>query len=330
MRDNVIPLHPEGVPEDDIYASFLSFWLSERAESTSQAYLKDLSYLRNFLNLGEVVDVVRFLLTSTSLQVNRRIQAWKQNILDRSLAPNTLKRRLGTVRALLSVARSLGLTSVELSVRNVPLYRVKDAHGPTPETIAQMIQLLSEEDSPQASRNESVVRLAYEIGLRRQEICFLDVQDVDLAASRILVTGKGREQKESLALPSPTRDALARWLRYRGSWPGPLFISLSTNCREQQLSGTSIYRIIREVGKCVGSPTIVRPHGLRRAAINQAVTIASVREACRFSRHKDVRSLQEYFDHQEGAQSVISDALAAGVESANETRAPGDQGYDTE
>jgi integrase/recombinase XerC len=327
MEENVVPLHPEGFPGGNTAAEFLAFFLGERREATAQAYVKDISYLRHFLRLETDADVVDFLLTSSPLHVNGVVQAWKLDMVSRSLSPNTIKRRLGTVRALLSEAGRMGLSSVRLSVRNVPLYRVKKTLSPARETVAQMVLLLSQDHSAWGARAEAIVRCAYELGLRRLEISRLDLRDVDLPHGRISVDGKCR--RETLALTSTCSAAITRWLNYRGAWQGPLLVSLSSNSRGHRLSGTSVYRIVREAAERAGSPTPVPPHSLRRAAINEALGIADASETCVFSRHRDIRSLQEYVS-QDSAQGRISEALAAGLETANGTGAPGDQGHGLE
>jgi integrase/recombinase XerC len=331
MSGEVIPLHPERLPEDDTYEAFLSFFLGERAKSTSQAYLKDISYLGKYLGLGEVVEVVRFLLESSPLLVNLQIQEWRRFMTeDSTLAPSSTNRRLSTIRALLHTARSLGLTSVELSTKNVPGGRIKDVRGPDPDTITKMLETLSHDDSPKAARDLNIIFLAYSLGMRRNEIRMLDVEHVDLQASRISIQGKGRgqHQREEMTLPTTLRDSLASWLRHRGHAKGALFLNLSSNSKGERLSGTSVYRIARQAGELVGSPTIVRPHGLRRSAINQAIASAGIREVCAFSRHRDLRSLQQYLDPEESAQADISSALAAGLDIANGTGAPGEQSHE--
>ena len=326
MEDNVVPLHPEERPRTEAYADFLSFFLGERMDSTAHAYLQDISYLADFLNLVSVVHAVRFLLESHPLQVNQRIQAWKASMA--GLAPNTINRRLATIRSLLGTARSLGLTGVELSVKNVTGCRTKDVRGPDLAAVARMIALLAQDDSPSGARGEAIVRLAYELGLRRKEISSIDIEDLDLEGFRVRVKGKGRNCTV-LYLPSPTRAALKRWLDYRGTGPGPLFINLSSNSRGERLSTTSIYRIVRSAGERAGSPIPVRPHGLRRAAINGALEIAGVKETCQFSRHRDIRSLHEYMDPDERAQADISKYLAAGPKGAGSTVESGEQSHET-
>jgi integrase/recombinase XerC len=328
MEDNVIPLHLEGFPETDIYEDFLSLFLGERMESTAQAYIQDVSYLAGFLRMPSIVQAVSFLLESHPLKVNQRIQAWKASMA--RLAPNTINRRLATIRSLLGAARSLGLTGVELSVKNIDSQRTKDVRGPDPEAVARMIASLSRDGSPCGARDEAIVRLAYELGLRRKEISSIDTEDLDLEGSRVRVKGKGGHWTV-LRLPSPTKVTLKRWLGCRGTGPGPLFINLSSNSHGERLSTTSIYRIVRSAGERAGSSLPVRPHGLRRAAINKALTIAGMKEACQFSRHKDIRSLQQYFDPDENAQIEISTVLAAGtgVPALIRTAIPGEQGHDT-
>jgi len=329
MEDNVVLLHPEGRPETEVYADFLSFFLRERMESTAHAYFQDISYLADFLNLASAIQAVRFLLESHPLQVNQRIQAWKASIA--GLAPNTINRRLATIRSLLGTARSLGLTSVELAIKNAPGWRVKDVRGPDPSTIAKMLEQLASDESPIAARDLCIVYLAYSLGLRRKEISSLNVDDVDLKGCTISIMGKGC-RRAVLSLPICNRNSQARWLSYRralGTRSVALFINLSSNSKGQRLSTTSIYRIIRSAGERAGSPLPVRPHGLRRAAINEALSFAGVRETCQFSRHKDIRSLQEYMDPDERAQAEISEHLVAWTEKSGNTGEPGEQSHET-
>lgn len=313
MTGKLIPLRPEGVPQDDTSVDCLSFLLSERSESTARAYLQDLTYLGRYLNLS-VDQVVHFLCESPPLLVNRKVQEWKRHMVDRGLAPNTVNRRLSCIRALLHTARSLGISSVELATKNVNGGRVKDVRGPSQETVAMMLDQLTRVSSPRGARDACLVALAFSLGLRRQEIHLLDVDDVHLQASSIVITGKGGRRQE-LDLPPLTRDLLAHWLHFRtslGSTP-PLFVSLATNGGLQRLSTTSIYKVIRAAGEVAGSPVPVRPHGLRRTAINEALSIAGVFAASSFARHRDIRTTMEYVDATDSVRAEISEILDAGL-----------------
>lgn len=312
---NVVPIHPEGSPQEDDYRDFLDFFLGERAPSTRVAYLKDLGYLARFLGLPSVNDAVAFLLGSRALEVNLRISDWKQQML-KCLSPATAGRRLATIRGLLHAARSLGLTTVELAVKDTPGGRIKDVRGPDPGTVARMLEILGQDDSPRAKRDLAIAYLATSLALRRQEIRDIDVSDVDLAASKIRIRCKGG-QKTTMSLPPQVVDVIGLWLHHRqslGARSTALFINLASNSKEERLSTTSIYRTIIRAGEQAGSPIPVRPHGLRRAAINEALSIAGLTGASAFARHKDIRSTMEYIDIDEDVQAEISKRLASGLE----------------
>ena len=158
--------------------------------------------------------------------------------------------------------------------------------------------------------------MLYDLALRRTEVVSLDCEDVDLEAANPRVLGKGRLQKESLSVPTCGKTVLADWIAVRGDWEGPLFINLHHDPRikGKRLSATSLYRIVQDLGK--QTQHRVRPHGLRRTAISEAVRRAQavgmdVTKALQFSRHKDLKTLQVYIDQVEDAQGKLAELLAA-------------------
>src|SRR5262249_62342700 len=108
-------------------------------------------------------------------------------------------------------------------------------------------------------RDRALLRLLFDLGLRRAEAVRLDVADLDLQAGTVDVLGKGRTQKARLTLPGPTRGALAAWLAVRGSQPGPLFTSCDRAGKGSgRLTGSAVYTIVRRLGGR-GRPGTVRP-----------------------------------------------------------------------
>ncbi len=113
----------------------------------------------------------------------------------------------------------------------------------------------------------------------------------------------------TLTLPGPTRAALGAWIEVRGEAPGPLFPPLSRTAGTDRLSAGGLYRIVRTLGRRAGVP--VRPHGLRHAAITEALTLmgGDVRAVARYSRHRDLRVLTLYDD----ARTDLAGEVAARV-----------------
>src|SRR5262249_25113460 len=160
----------------------------------------------------------------------------------------------------------------------------------------------------------ALLRLLYDLGLRRAEVVGLHLEDLDLAAGTVAVLGKGRTQKVMLTLPAATREALAAWRTVRGAWPGPLFTALDRASRGPRLSGMGLYLGVRELGERVGLR--VRPHGLRHAAITRALDLTGgdIHSVQKFSRHKDVRLIQRYDDNRQDLGGAVAQRLAEGAQ----------------
>jgi integrase/recombinase XerC len=111
---------------------------------------------------------------------------------------------------------------------------------------------------------------------------------------------------------------LTAWLEVRGTEPGPLFTNVDRAGKGLRLTGTSVYRVIRELGRRSGAGH-VRPHGLRHTAITEAVKAAQahgigLEEVLQFSRHSDVRTLLVYRDQERNVQGRLAQLVAASVE----------------
>jgi integrase/recombinase XerC len=103
------------------------------------------------------------------------------------------------------------------------------------------------------------------------------------------------------------------WLTVRGSEPGPLFVNFDRAGKGEGFSGRSIARLVLALGAAVG--LAVRPHGLRHAAITEALDLTSgdVRKVQRFSRHRDLRVLNLYDDNRADLGGEVARLVAATV-----------------
>src|SRR5262249_44719583 len=140
----------------------------------------------------------------------------------------------------------------------------------------------------------------------------LDLEDLDVETGTVHVLGKGRAEKARLTLPDPTRQALVAWLAVRGRQPGPLFTSCDRAGKGSgRLTGSAVYMIVRRLGIQAGLGQ-VRPHGLRHAAITAALDLTGgdVRAVQRFSRHRDLRTLQRYDDSRRDLGGEVAKKLA--------------------
>src|SRR5262249_26704697 len=87
------------------------------------------------------------------------------------------------------------------------------------------------------------------------------------------------------------------WVEARGPTPGALFVRLDrAGPGHGRLSDAAVYALVRGLGERAGLRA--RPHGLRHAAITEALDLMSgdVRAVQRFSRHRKLDTLLIYDD----------------------------------
>ena len=223
--------------------------------------------------------------------------AYRANMVERDLSANTVNRRLAAIgrwsswpeRSGWSIGRSTWATSRRGPIATRPVAAPRATAGCSNTSTGAGI--------PKAIRDRAIVRLLFERALRRNEVASLDVEHVALDAATISVRGKGHTDRECLTLAEPTRRALADWLAIRGGEPGPLFTNFDRARKGNgRLTGAGIWAIVTALGEATGQT--VRPHGLRHAAITEALdrTNGDVRAVQQFSRHAKVETLLVYDD----------------------------------
>ncbi len=287
-------------------------FLAGRTARTLEAYREDLESLRAYLGVASVDAVARELLGRGHGAANAMALAYRAHLVERGLAPATVNRRLAAVRSLVKVANTLGLVGWRLEVENVKSERYRDTRGPGLDGFRKMLRQVDAQ-SNKGRRDVALLRLLFDLALRRGEALSLDVEHVDIAFGTVSILGKGRTERVALSLPAPTSSALTDWLEARGSQPGPLFLNMDRAGKGQRLTGRSVVRILARLGAGVGLS--VRPHGLRHAAITEAleVTGGDVRKVQRFSRHRDVRTVALYDDNRRDIAGEVARIVAASV-----------------
>jgi integrase/recombinase XerC len=291
----------------------LRSFLSGRSPRTLRAYAGDVADFAVWSGASPA-EAVRLLLAAGAGGANGAALAYRADLLRRGLSAATVNRRLAAVRALVKVARLLGLVNWALEVEGLPSEPLRDTRGPGTAGVRTLLAELGKRPLGAArSRDTALVRVLFDLGLRRAEAIGLDLADVDLAGGCVWVKGKGRSERARLTVPGPTRAALETWLAERGEAPGPLFVALDRGHCGHRLTGSAVYVLVRRLGELAG--VRARPHGLRHAAITAALdaTGGDVRAVQKFSRHRDVRILQRYDDNRQDLAGGVAARVAEGL-----------------
>jgi integrase/recombinase XerC len=289
----VLPAPPPRNQARELVEAFLR----GRKKSTLDAYKKDLEYFAAFLEVPTAEEAARMLLTSNAGDANALALRYRDTLVDLGSAPATIDRRLSSLKALVQLARMLGMVTWAIEVRGVGAEAYKDTRGPGDEAIAAMLERAASRGDAKGLRDVAIVRLLRDVALRRGEVVSLDVEHFDPERG-LSILGKGRRQREWVSLPTATTKAVAAWLKARGGidGAGPLFIALDKLNHGHRLTGSSVYDIIKRLGVAVGVQT--RPHGLRHTAITKALDTmhGDLRKVQKFSRHRNPQTLMIYDD----------------------------------
>jgi integrase/recombinase XerC len=292
----------------------LAAFLSGRKAETVKAYQADLEDFGAFTQASTLDQAAGLLLARGLGEANALVLDYKVRLIERKLTPATINRRLAALRSLVKLARTLGLVSWRLEIQGMKMDGYRDTRGPGRVGFRDMLHVLDRRKDAKAIRDRAILRCLFDLGLRRAEVLHLDLQDLDRQAGTLSVLGKGRTQKELLALPFETKAAIEAWLVIRGEGAGPLFHSLDRAKKgNDRLTGAGLYDMVRKLGAKAGLR--VWPHGLRHAAITAALDLTggNVRAVQKFSRHRDVRVIERYDDNRMDLAGQVARQLAATV-----------------
>jgi integrase/recombinase XerC len=289
----------------------LDAFLRGRNPNTLRAYAKDLDAFAQFLNAESENAAAAHLLSCDAGTANGLILDYRNDMVERKLAAATINRRLSSLRALVKLARMLGLVAWNIEIENLAVDPYRDTRGPGAEGVAAMLAKAQEREDAKGIRDVAIIRLLHDRGFRRGELVSLNREHYSPVRGLSLM-GKGRRAREWISLPKPTRAALEAWVQVRGNFPGPLFVALDRTNAGHRLTGTAIYDIVRKLGDAVG--VRARPHGLRHTAITSVLDKlnGNVRDAQKFSRHRDVRTLMIYDDARTDAGGAAAELVALG------------------
>jgi integrase len=171
-------------------------------------------------------------------------------------------------------------------------------------------------------------------GLRTIEIERMRVLDINIPGRSAFITGKGRDTRERIELHDITADALEKYITRRfmerNDTPSftlfsetPLFPSIKNKgkglCRRQ------LQNIIKGIAAAVGIKGTA--HGLRHFFITYLIDHVyggDLMQVIKYSRHKDIKMLQVYYDeHRDSKKSDKFHAAFAEILPPERGRATG-------
>ena len=162
------------------------------------------------------------------------------------------------------------------------------------ERLASYLQGL--DTTPTNLRLRAMFTLLMLQGLRQIELTRLDVTDLDLRNGKAFIRGKGRDDKEPIALHPTTVQALADYLDASRKKSGPLFTSESNNSQGRRLTTRGIRKTLQTVLDNLNIDNSV--HGFRHYFTTTMVKHygGDLLTVAHYTRHRSLEMLQVYND----------------------------------
>jgi site-specific recombinase XerD len=189
-------------------------------------------------------------------------------------APATVNKMLSSLRGVLKNAWRLDLMDAETYGRAVAVENVRAKVQPKGqavehEDLAALFEVCAEDESPAGRRDAAMFAVLYGGGLRRAELCGLDLADFDPQDCALTVRGKGRRER-TVYLPESVCRHLQAWIEVREEEPGPLFcpVRMTGEVPISRLRGETLWYILKRRQKEAGLEGIT-PHGMRRSYVSR-------------------------------------------------------------
>ena len=119
-------------------------------------------------------------------------------------------------------------------------------------------------NDPLSYRDKAIMELFYSSGLRLSELCQIDLNDLDLSALLLRVTGKGRKTRD-LPIGRQADQAIRAWLLQRNTLPLKDYQALFVSKHGNRLSLRSIQQRVKYWAAKQGIQISVSPHMLRHS-----------------------------------------------------------------
>ena len=220
------------------------------------------------------------------------IRSFLGSVHERGQARATSARKLAAVRAFLRYLRRESV--IDQDPAALIATPKQDVRMPAHLSEDEMTRLLDAPagDTPLGRRDRAILELFYASGLRLSELAGLDLEDVNLRARMVRVTGKGGKERlvpfnsstaSAIRVSLKDRELLVReapsTLREKRN---PLFV----NYRGTALGTRSIDRLVRRHVAACSTRLGISPHAIRHSFATHLL-----------QRGADLRSIQELLGH---------------------------------
>jgi site-specific recombinase XerD len=182
----------------------------------------------------------------------------------RRWAGTTVRRKISSIKALYKYMKQEHVRddNPASDVEPFPIERKLPRHLPVPEVTTLLRTRPNAEHAEwQRARDSAIMELLYASGIRRAEVCNINMPDLNLRDRLIQVYGKGRKTR-LVVINQAAAAAIERYLAIR---PRPKDEALFIGRGGKRLTPKHVWRIFNEIYKLSGLNMRVTPHTMRHS-----------------------------------------------------------------
>lgn len=228
----------------------------------------------------------------------------------------TANKMLSALRGVLEAAFKLGQIGAEDYTRARSVEVVKGNALPsgralTPGELEGLFKACGGDSTAAGVRDCAMIAVFYACGLRRAEICALDLADYDPATGALTVKGK-RNKKRIVYATNGTGDWLRDWLKIRGDKPGALFVRVLKSGKViagARLTPQAAFKMSGKRAKQAGVKN-VSPHDFRRTFASDLLDAgADISTVQKLMGHESLTTTARYDRRDEKAKQRATELL---------------------
>ena len=326
----------------------LQQWLRGQWKLTSTNYSSDMEDFARWAGKGTVEETYAALFLGDPETVALRVRATALDYLDdlktrdvwdstvakargddpvrKGLAPATIGRRMGALRAVVRIAAEARFCPRGIELPKGPKVRtLRDTRGISRTSFLQLLDTVDHtlattkpgsQQHDLAIRDGAVLRLLHDIGLRRVEVHGILIQNIvnDDRGMSVWIRRKGDEETELRLWPiaKGPAQAIETWLHTRGDpTRGPVF----TTRKGKPMTLGAFNKVVSKWG-IRGEIGHVHPHKLRHTAISTLArkTKGNITGMQSFAAHRDPKHTAIYVDNEGEEIRALQELLGEGDE----------------
>jgi len=243
-------------------------------------------------------------------------QALRSQLADQ-YAASTANKMLSALRQVLKRCWRLGLMSQEDYARAADIEAIDGSsllagRGLSAGEMKALFDTLANDDAVIAARDAAIIAVAYTCGLRRAELCGLDLADYDEEAGELKVLHAKRNKPRLMPVINGAAEAIADWLVVRGTDDGPLFVPIRKGGEillGERLTEEAIWHMMVRRAAEAGVAHF-SPHDLRRSYISDLLDAgADLALVSKLAGHANVATTAKYDRRPEAAKRKAAELL---------------------